>query len=197
MRMSRISLAASALVVGLLAAQSGSAQPFGGMGGHMGGPGMMGGHGAHFAAHHRGDRQAMLDRPDRIEGRIAFLKAELKISDAQTAQWDAVAKAMRDQSTALTTVRGEMRTLREAAEKEQPTTAPDALSRREKLADAHAKATAAMAQGQKQFAAAFSTLYKNLNAEQKKTADELLVHKGPRRGEGPERDRGQPGPGRR
>src|SRR5262245_57582372 len=35
-------------------------------------------------------------RPSHIEGRIAFLKAELHITDAQTAQWNAVADALRD-----------------------------------------------------------------------------------------------------
>src|SRR5579859_4383022 len=36
-----------------------------------------------------------------IEGRIAFLKTELKITDAQQAQWDKVAAAMRENSQAM------------------------------------------------------------------------------------------------
>src|SRR5690349_21579704 len=38
--------------------------------------------------------------PSRIEGRLAFLKTELKITDAQTAQWNAFADVMRQQDKA-------------------------------------------------------------------------------------------------
>jgi hypothetical protein len=37
-------------------------------------------------------------RPSHIEGRIAFLKAELKITPAQEAEWDKVAQALRQNS---------------------------------------------------------------------------------------------------
>jgi predicted lipid-binding transport protein (Tim44 family) len=56
--------------------------PGGTMGGGAGGPmmGMMG----------RGGMMSMM-MGDRIEGRIAFLKAELKITDVQMPQWNAFA----------------------------------------------------------------------------------------------------------
>ena len=38
-------------------------------------------------------------RASHIEGRIAYLKAELKITPAQEAQWDKVAQAMRQNAT--------------------------------------------------------------------------------------------------
>ena len=37
-------------------------------------------------------------RADRIDGRIAFLKAELKITDSQQAQWGNFEKVLRDQA---------------------------------------------------------------------------------------------------
>ena len=37
----------------------------------------------------------------RIEGRLAFLKTELKITDAQLPLWDAFARAMRDNVSAM------------------------------------------------------------------------------------------------
>src|SRR5690242_3257145 len=65
-------------------------------------------------------------RPDRaafdpgrhIEGRIAYLKTELKITDAQQPQFDAVANAMRDNAKAM---RDAFRSLR--GDRGQPQTA--------------------------------------------------------------------------
>jgi hypothetical protein len=120
---------------------------------------------------------------DRVEGRIAFLKAELKITDAQATQWEAVAKAMRDQSAALKALQ-EQRPQREKAEGEKSErhalTAPEILARREQAMDHRTKVLAARADGQKQFAAAFSSLYDHLSDEQKQTADSLLVRHGRR-----------------
>jgi hypothetical protein len=38
---------------------------------------------------------------EHIEGRLAFLKTELKITDAQLPLWNAFAQAMRDNATAM------------------------------------------------------------------------------------------------
>ena len=114
--------------------------------------------------HHR-------ERPSRIEGRIAFMKAELKITDAQTAQWNAVADAMRKNETAM---RGMMRQAHDARQQQAAPNALDALTRREQVAEARAESA-------KQFVAAFRPLYASLSDEQKRTADELLGrHGGPR-----------------
>jgi hypothetical protein len=111
------------------------------------------------------------ERPSRIEGRIAYLKAELKITDAQTAQWNAVADAMRKNEAQMRDMR---RQAHSAGQQQGAPNALDALSRREQFAEARAE-------GVKQFAAAFRPLYASLSDEQKRTADELLGrHGGPR-----------------
>ncbi len=119
---------------------------------------------------------------DHVEGRIAFLKTELKITDDQAPQWEAVAKALRDQSAAMQAVRDEMRADhgrgeggRDRAERRQTQTAPEILALREKAVSARAKALALHADGQRQFTAAFGALYDRLNDDQKKTADQLLA----------------------
>ena len=136
--------------------------------GPQGGPMMMG-----LGREGRGGEE----RVDRVEGRIAFLKAELKITDAQAKQWEAVAKAMRDQSAVMKTLH-EQRPQRDRAERERALTAPEALARREEATAQMTKAMAARAAGEKQFAAAFVPLYNQLSDEQKKTADSLLTRHG-------------------
>lgn len=114
---------------------------------------------------------------DRVEGRIAFLKAELKITDAQNSLWEPVAKAMRDQSTALKTLR-DQRPQRDQAERERTLTAPEALARRNDRIAMQSKVLAVRADGQKQFTDAFTKLYAQLSDDQKKTADSLLTWHG-------------------
>lgn len=125
----------------------------------------------------RGNRHGETERVDRVEGRIAFLKAEFKITDAQAKLWEPVAKAMRDQSAVLKALH-EQRPQRDQAERDRALSAPEALTRREEATDQHAKAMAAQAAGQKQFATAFVSLYNQLSDEQKKTADSLLNRHG-------------------
>lgn len=135
------------------------------------------------------NRGAAFDRSQHVEGRIAFLKAELKITDDQTPQWDAVAKAMRDQAAAMSGLRDEMRSEREKAradrdkgqaegdrtQRRPALTAPQALELREKAITARTKALAVSAEGQRQFATAFRALYDRLTDDQKKAADQLLA----------------------
>ena len=47
---------------------------------------------------------------DHIEGRIAFLRTELKITDAQASAWDAFAEALRTNAKKLGEVRSTMMT---------------------------------------------------------------------------------------
>ena len=61
-------------------------KPEGAMMGSGGGMPMMGGPG----------RMGMMAMADHVEGRIAFLKAELNITEAQTTQWNAFADALRE-----------------------------------------------------------------------------------------------------
>jgi len=117
-------------------------------------------------------------RPSRIEGRIAFLRAELKITNAQATAFDAVANAMRENNR-------EMRARFEARQQNQQGQPQmnllDRLDRRQKGAEAMAAATGRLK-------AAWGPLYASLTDDQKKTADELMAphrggpHMGPRRG---------------
>lgn len=105
-----------------------------------------------------------------IEGRIAFMRAELKITDAQQAHWDRVAAAMRANAAQMDQQAQQMR-----ARRDQPASALERMERRAQMADL--RATSA-----KTFAAAFRPLYDSFTADQKKSADELFDRRGPGRG---------------
>lgn len=129
------------------------------------------------AGHMAGPGRHTMGEVDRVEGRIAFLKAELKITEAQASLWEPVAKAMRDQSAALKAIH-EQRPQRDQAERDRALNAPEMLARRDETLSLQAKALAARAAGEKQFAAAFVALYNQLSDEQKKMADTLLTRHG-------------------
>jgi periplasmic protein CpxP/Spy len=97
-----------------------------------------------------------------IEGRIAFLKAVLKITPAQEAAWDKVAAAMRENVQ-------EMRQMFERlhATRGHPRTAVERLELRAQFA--RLKAT----QSQR-FVDAFRPLYASFSPDQKATADHLF-----------------------
>jgi LTXXQ motif family protein len=128
----------------------GGGMPMGGMLGMMrmmgqygmGGMGMMTGH---------------------VEGRLAFLKTELKITDAQLPLWNAVADAIRANAKTMgTMMSGGM------MGNQQTGTLPDKLALREKMMTAHLDVL-------RKFKAAADPLYAALSPEQKKTADQLLM----------------------
>ncbi len=122
-----------------------------GMMGHgMMGQGMMGQGGT-------GPMEAMMAR--HVEGRIAFLKAELKITESQQKLWNAVADAMRANAKAMTEMPGG--TMNAAA------TLPDRLAAREKALNARLDAL-------QKYQAVVDPLYAALSDEQKRTADELV-----------------------
>ncbi len=102
-----------------------------------------------------------------IEGRIAFLKAELGISDAQAPLWNKVAAAMREDGARIAPVMAQA-----SADWQAPETALTYLETRAKLA-------ALRADSEARFLAAFRPLYEALSADQRKTADELLAHDRP------------------
>jgi len=97
-----------------------------------------------------------------VEGRLAFLKTELKITDAQLPLWNAVADAMRANAKSMGDMAGGM------MGGSQTATLPDKLAMREKMMTAHLEAL-------RKFKAAADPLYAALSDEQKKTADELLI----------------------
>jgi hypothetical protein len=99
---------------------------------------------------------------ERVEGRLAFLKTELKITEPQLPLWNAVADAMRASAKSMSDMSGGM------TGASQPGTLPDKLAMREKMMAAHLDAL-------RKFKAAVEPLYAALNDEQKKTADDLLI----------------------
>jgi len=109
------------------------------------------------------DGMAMMGAMARhVEGRLAFLKTELKITDAQLPLWNALADAMRANAKSMGDMAGGM------MGGSQTATLPDKLAMREKMLTAHLEAL-------RKFKAAADPLYAALSDEQKKTADELLI----------------------
>ena len=107
-----------------------------------------------------------------IEGRIAFLKAELKITDAQGRAWDQYASYMRETAKE----RQAMHEKREAEMKGrrgEPGKPPERKALLDRLNDRETMAKA-MLQAVEKRKAATQALYKVLNDEQKKLAEELL-----------------------
>lgn len=98
-----------------------------------------------------------------VEGRIAFLKAELKITGAQDGRWAKYADALRAN---VGNGRSPMSSMMSGAM--GPSSAPDALERQEQSL---VKSLAAV-RGLK---VALAPLYQALTDDQKKLADELLV----------------------
>ena len=120
------------------------------------GPGMPGGMAG------GGDMPMMGAMARHVEGRLAFLKTELKITDAQLPLWNALADAMRANAKNMGDMAGGMMGGSETA------TLPDKLAMREKMMTAHLEAL-------RRFKAAVDPLYAALSDEQKKTADELMI----------------------
>ena len=101
-----------------------------------------------------------------VEGRLAFLKTELEITDAQLPQWDKFAAALRDNSKAMEAMMpgGTAGTAGSA-------TLPDRLAMREKMMAAHLDAL-------RKLTNAVTPLYAAFSVEQKKTADDLIAPMG-------------------
>ena len=113
----------------------------------------------------RGERSTgmtgmMSARASHVEGRIAFLKTELTITDAQLPLWNAVAGAMRDHARSMATMSGEM-----------TGTLPERVAALDKLMAARLDAV-------HRLKAAVDPLYAALSDEQKNVADELTSDMG-------------------
>ena len=126
------------------------AQP--GMGGMMGGQGMMG-----------GGMQGMQMGPGKhVEGRLAFLRAEIGITEAQAASWNAFADAVRKSG------KGMMASMPMMQPKDAKADWVANLERHEKMAASHLESLRAIR-------AAAQPLYAALSNEQKKIADDLMA----------------------
>ena len=99
------------------------------------------------------------------EGRIAFIKAELAITDAQKSVWDAYATALRKNLESMQTMH---KTTMSASSSATPV---------ERL-DLHISAMESRLQALKEVKPALSALYAALSDDQKKTADDLLTGMG-------------------
>ena len=104
----------------------------------------------------------MMMAPEHIEGRLAFQKTELKITDAQLPQWNALADVMRKNAKAVSEARGTM------MHKSVTLSAPDRQ-------DQDVQRLTAQLETTKASSSAVRALYAVLNETQKKTADELLA----------------------
>jgi hypothetical protein len=124
-----------------------------GMGQMMGGWGMMG-----------GGPEAMLDR---IDGRLAFMKTELKITEAQSADWEALAKVIRSTAEAHNSLmQTMMNDMRSGDIGKMPL--PDRLA----LQETHLSARLNQV---REIKAAVDKLYASLSEEQKKAADDIVL----------------------
>jgi LTXXQ motif family protein len=105
---------------------------------------------------------------EHVEGRLAFLKTELKITDAQLPLWNTFAQALRDNAKTMGSMmqgggkQGGMMGMNQSA------TLPEKLATREKMMTAHLE-------GLHKLKAAVDPLYAALTEEQKKTADQLML----------------------
>jgi len=96
-----------------------------------------------------------------VEGRIAFLKTELKITDAQQPLWNAVADAMRADAASIGDMPDGMMGIRRAAR------LPESLASLEEKMTAQLEAV-------RRVKAAVDPLYEALSDDQKKTAELIL-----------------------
>ena len=100
---------------------------------------------------------------DHVEGRIAFLRTQLKITDAQTGAWNAFADALRTNAKNLGEVRASMMPQAGASQN-----LVDRLALQEKW-------LAARLEGTRAIKSAVTNLVSTFSDEQKKTADEILA----------------------
>lgn len=102
--------------------------------------------------------------PERIKGRIAFLRTELRITDAQQPLWSAFAAALRANAPAMAGMQGTMMSVQGAT----PQTLPQRIEGQE-------RGLAARLDALRQLKAALQPLYAGLDDTQKRTADQLLM----------------------
>jgi hypothetical protein len=144
----------------------------------MPGPGMMGGMGGQQGMMGGMPMMNMMqmmgggDAPgmgmiDHVEGRIAFLRTELKITDAQAGAWNAFAVALRANAQNLGAARGAMMGRMGAGQSQGQTLA--------QRLDAQERWLTARLDGTRAIKTVFIKLSDALSQDQKRTADELLA----------------------
>jgi hypothetical protein len=134
------------------------------MSGMMGQQGMMGNMGQMMPMMHQmmmGQQGGMGMPYEHVEGRIAFLKAELKITDAQAPQWNAFADTLRSNALAHRTAHQRMMT------DGMPSSWPERLALQQKVLSTRLDSLKALE-------VAAKPLYAAMSDEQRKLADQLL-----------------------
>ena len=112
----------------------------------------------------------MMGMADHVEGRIAFLKTELKITDTQMPQWTAFADTLRANAKRMNEMRNSMMqggTMRGGGPGDASISATDRLDRVEKM-------MTAMTEAIKATKSTLKPLYAVLSDAQKKVADQLI-----------------------
>ena len=104
---------------------------------------------------------------EHVEGRIAFLRTELKITDAQLPQWNTFADALRANAKRMSEIRSTMMQGGMMGQGGTSLSAPDRLDRMEKM-------MTAMLDAVKATKSALEPLYAVLSDDQKKLADQLI-----------------------
>ncbi|WP_186419906.1 Spy/CpxP family protein refolding chaperone [Bosea sp. CS1GBMeth4] len=111
-----------------------------------------------------GPAMAQMMSPERIEGRIAFLKTELRITDAQQPLWNAFADALRADAR---TMKGGMQGMMSARDgMKRPL--PQRIEHHERTLTGHLDAL-------RRLKTALEPLYAALDDTQKRSADQLLM----------------------
>jgi hypothetical protein len=100
-----------------------------------------------------------------VDGRVAFLKAELGITDSQKSVWDAYAEAIKRNFQSMQGMRQSMKSIFEAT------------STTERL-DAHIIIMEDRVRALKDVKPTLANLYAVLSEDQKKKADEILINMG-------------------
>ena len=143
------------------AAQAAPAAPVPDTGSIMMGDGMMGGMMSADGMADGGSMRQMMS-PERVEGRIAFLRTELKVNEAQEPLWAAVAEGLRANAESSKGMMSGM------TQSDGPQTLPQRLADRESMLSARLD-------GLRRLKTAIEPFYASLDETQKATADELLM----------------------
>ena len=169
-----VALAIAAAIAGTAVAQDQSTQqgtppgwtwgPRGMMGYGFMGPGMMGdGAMGPWMMGGSGSAEAMCSAmTSHIEGRLGYIKAELKVTDAQEPLWNTYAVAARDNAKTMIA-----RCTAMMGKRDSQVSLPDRLDQNEQLVAAQLDAMRALGK-------ALKPLYAALSDGQKKTADQLF-----------------------
>jgi len=156
-------LIASVLLATTVTASAAIAQsPQGpGMMGYGWGQGMMGANGMMGPGMHGMMGSGMMGYGPVMDGQLAYVKAELGITEAQTQAWDDYVKALKSRATTMQSMHATMMQVMQSG---------TAIERMQ----AHIQAMQSMLDSMKAITPATEALYKALSDEQKKKADSLL-----------------------